>query len=177
MEIFGYPLETVYLFGFILGGILTVLYILFGDIIEGIFEALSEGPINPTLILSFITFFNSMAYLMERFSSINSLIIAIASLVTAFLLVTLLNIFVLVPLSQAEATLAYSDDDLKGRIGTVITAIPEEGFGEVMIQGKQGNIARSAISFDDVAIPYGEKVLIIEVKNSVLHVSPHEELD
>lgn len=177
MEFFGYPLETIYLYGFILGGILTVIYILFSDIIEGAFEALGEGPINPTLILSYLTFFSSMAYLLERFTAINQIIVFLSSAVTAFILVTLLNVFVLVPLSQAEATLAYSDEDLKGRIGTVITSIPEEGFGEVMIQGKGGNIARSAVSFDDVAIPYGEKVLVIEVKNSVLHVTSHEELD
>ncbi|MFA9557802.1 NfeD family protein [Evansella sp. AB-rgal1] len=177
MELFGQSLETIYLYGFIISGILTLFYILFGDIVEGIFEALSEGPINPTLILSFLTFFSSMAFLLERFSSLHSLIVLIASLITAFFLVTLLNIFVLVPLSRAEATLAYSDEDLKGRIGTVIISIPEDGFGEVMIQGKGGNIARSAVSFEDVAIPYGEQVLIVDIKESVLHVSPHEKLD
>ncbi|MBU9710997.1 NfeD family protein [Evansella tamaricis] len=177
MELFGYTLETIYLFGFIAGGVLTLIYILFGDIVEGLFEALSEGPFNPTLIFSFITFFSSLGYILERFSSMNSLIIIIISLLVAVLLVTLLNVFVLLPLSRAEATMAFSDADLKGRIGTVITSIPENGFGEVMIQGKSGNIARSAVSFDDVPIPNGEQVLVIKVEDSVLHVSIHEKLD
>ncbi|SDY33086.1 hypothetical protein SAMN05421736_101974 [Evansella caseinilytica] len=177
MELFGYSLETIYLFGFIAGGILTLLYILFGDILEGVFDALSEGPINPTLVLSFITFFSSMAYILERFTSIDSIIVLVSSLVTAFILVTLLNVFVLIPLSRAEATLAFSEEDLKGRVGTVITSIPEDGFGEVMIQGKGGNIARSAVSFEDEAIPYGKTVLVIDVKEGVMHVSRHETLD
>ncbi|OIJ13656.1 hypothetical protein BKP37_10300 [Anaerobacillus alkalilacustris] len=177
MELFGYSLETVYLFGFIIGGSLTLLYILFGDLVEGIFESFSEGPINPTLILSFITIFSSMAYLMEKFTTVHSLIIFIVSLVTALILVTLLNVFVLIPLSQAEATLAYSDEDLRGRVGKVIISIPEDGFGEVLIQGKGGNISKSAVSFEKKAIQYDEDVLVIEVKNGVLHVLPHEKLD
>jgi membrane-bound ClpP family serine protease len=46
-----------------------------------------------------------------------------------------------------------------------------------MIQGIGGNIARSAVSFEDKAISYGEQVLIVDVKDSVLHVSPHEKID
>ncbi|MDG5787897.1 NfeD family protein [Evansella sp. AB-P1] len=177
MELFGYSLETIYLFGFIVSGVLTLVYILLSDFIEGIFEALSEGPINPTLILSFLTFFNSMAYVIESFTEVHSLIVLVVSLFSAFLLVTLLNIFILIPLSKAEATLAYSDEDLKGRVGKVILSIPEDGFGEVMIEGTGGNIARSAVSFEVQAIPYGEQVLVVDVKESVLHVTPYVKLD
>jgi membrane-bound ClpP family serine protease len=177
MELFGYSLETIYLFSLILGGSLTLLYILFGDLLEGIFDSISEGPVNPTVVLSFITIFSAMAYLMERLTSVHSFIIFLASLVTALIIVTLLNVFILIPLSQAEATMAYSDDDLKGRIGKVITSIPIDGFGEVMIQGYGGNIAKSAVSFENEAIPYETDVLVIEVKNGVLHVVPHEKFD
>lgn len=177
MELYGYSLETIYLIGLIVGGSLTFLYILFGDLLEGIFEAITEGPLNPTVVLAFITIFSSMAYLMEKFTSVGSLIIFLASLITALILVTLLNVFILVPLSQAEATLAYSDEDLKGRVGKVIISIPIDGFGEVIIQGNGGNIAKTAVSFDKEAIAYDTDVLIIEVENGVLHVLPHEKLD
>ena len=38
MVLFGYPLETIYLYGFIIATILTVIYIFFGDIFESIFS-------------------------------------------------------------------------------------------------------------------------------------------
>lgn len=177
MEFYGYSLETIYLIGLIVGGSLILLYILFGDLLEGIFEVLTEGPLNPTVVLAFMTIFSSMAYLMEKFTSIHSFIIFLASIVTAIIFVALLNVFILVPLSQAEATLAYSDEDLKGRVGKVIISIPIDGFGEVMIQGYGGNIAKSAVSFDKEAIAYDTDVLIIEVENGVLHVLPHDNLN
>lgn len=177
MELFGYALETIYLIGLIAGGTLTLLYILFGDLLEGVFDAVSEGPINPTVVLAFVTIFSSMAYLMERLTSVHSLLIIVVSLVTALIIVTLLNVFVLIPLSQAEATMAYSDEDLQGRVGKLITSIPVDGFGEVLIQGHGGNIAKTAASFDQEAISYDTDVLVIEVKNGVLYVIPHEKLD
>lgn len=177
MEIIGYPLESIYLYGFIISGALTLLYVLLSDILEGVFEAISEGPLNPTLILAFLAFLNCTAYILERFTNIHSLIGFLASAFTAFILVVLINIFILVPLSQAEATMAFTDEDLKGRTGTVLTSIPDEGFGEVMIQGKSGTIARSAVSFEDNPIAEGEQVLIIDVENGVLHVTIHEKLD
>lgn len=176
MEFFGYSLEAIYLIGLIAGGSLTLLYILFGDLLEGIFEVISEGPVNPTVVLAFITIFSSMAFLMEKLTAVHSLIIFVASLLTALILVTLLNVFVLIPLSQAEATMAYSDEDLQGRVGKVITSIPVDGFGEVLIQGHSGNIAKTAVSFEKEAIPYDTEVLVIEVSNGILHVIPHEKI-
>ena len=90
--------------------------------------------------------------------------------------VTLLNLFILIPLSQAESTLAYSEQDLKGRVGKVIVSIPSDGFGEVMIEGNGGNIAKSAVSFEAVDIEYGSTVLVIDVIKGVLHVIPHEKI-
>lgn len=176
MELFGYQLQTIYLFGLIFGGVFTFLYILFGDLLEGIFEALSEGPINLTLVLAFITFTSASGYILEKATSIHSIVVFIISIVLAFILVTLLNLFILIPLSQAESTLAYSEQDLKGRVGKVIVSIPSDGFGEVMIEGNGGNIAKSAVSFEAVDIEYGSTVLVIDVIKGVLHVIPHEKI-
>jgi membrane-bound ClpP family serine protease len=177
MEIFGYSLQTIYLAGLVIGGVLTFLYILFGDLLEGLFELVPDGILNPTLVLSFITFTSASGYLFEKFSAINSVLIFVISIVISLILVTMLNVFVLIPLSSAEESLVYRDEDLKGRIGKVITSIPEEGFGEVILEGKGGNIAMSARSFEEKPIPYETKVLVIDVKDSVLYVLPHEEID
>lgn len=177
MELFGYPVQSIYLFGLIAGGIMTLLYILFSDLLEGMFEFIPDGILNPTLVLSFLTFFSATGYLMEKLTAVSHLLIAAVSFLLALGLTTLLNVFVLVPLNSAEESLAYSEDDLRGRTGKVIVSIPKDGYGEVILEGTGGTISKSAMSFDEEEIPSGNKVLVIDVKNGVLYVSPIESLE
>ncbi|MGG3326681.1 NfeD family protein, partial [Bacillus velezensis] len=85
-----------------------------------------------------------------------------------------LHFFVLLPLSSAEESLAYRETDLKGRVGRVITSVPKDGYGEVIIEGIGGAISKSAVSFEQEQISYGTSVLVIDVKDGVLFVTPHE---
>jgi membrane-bound ClpP family serine protease len=174
MELFGYSLQEIYLFGLITGGILTFLYILFSDIVEGIFEAIPDGIFNPTLTFSFVTIFSATGYLLEKLSPLNEFIVFGISSILALFLVILLNIFVLVPLRSAEESITLTEDDLKGRLGKVIISIPEDGFGEVVLEGNSGTLSMSAKSFDDQPIPYEKEVLVIDVKESVLYVKAYD---
>ncbi|MGJ7918973.1 NfeD family protein [Neobacillus sp. LXY-4] len=171
MELFGYPLETIYLYALIISGAVTVLYLLFGDVLMGVMD----GIFNPTLFFSFITIFSAGGYLGEVFSSFHSGLIASVNAVVALIIVTLLNVFVLIPISNAEESLVYKESDLRGRTGTVITAVPEDGYGEVLIESTTGRISKPAISLKKTAIPNGKKVLVIDVVNGVLQVEVYEE--
>lgn len=172
MELFGYPIQTIYLTTLIVSGAFTVLYIFFGDIAEAALDFL-----NPTLILAFLTFLSASGYLLEQITSLNSLVILFISIVIAFILDILLNIFVLVPLSSAEESLVYTSDSLKGRVGTVLIPIPQDGFGEVVIKSSSGTISKPAVSFENEVIAEGQKVLVIDVKDGVLHVAHYEKTE
>jgi membrane protein implicated in regulation of membrane protease activity len=177
VEPFSIPLETIYLYGLIIAGVLTVIYVLFADVFH--FHGAGDGFdfLNPVLIFAFVTVLSACGYLLERLSSLHYLLIMGIGSVTAFIVVSLLNVFVLVPLSSAEESLVYKESDLKGRIGTVITAIPLGGYGEVMIESTSGRIAKPATSFDKVAIPNGADVLVVDVQNGVLQVAERNELE
>jgi membrane-bound ClpP family serine protease len=175
MEIFGLSIEAFYLTVLIIAGGITLLYLLFGDFLEGIAEA--TGFLNPTLILAFITFTSASAYIFEFLTSFNHLLIISISVMIAIILDVLLNVFVLIPLSRAEESLVYTTQSIRGRVGDVIIPIPVDGFGEVIIKSASGTIAKSAASFENKAIAEGEKVLIIEVKDGVLKVLPYENKD
>ncbi|MDN3019708.1 NfeD family protein [Paenibacillus sp. BSR1-1] len=178
MEPFGIPLEMIYLYGLIISGVLTVLYVLFADVFH--FHGAGDGGLhflNPVLIFAFVTILSASGYLFERLSSLHYLLILGISAVFAFIAVTLLNVFVLVPLSSAEESLVYKESDLRGRIGTVITSIPSDGFGEVMIDSTSGRIAKPASSFDGDSIPNGTQVLVVQVKNGILEVTVHHQLE
>jgi membrane protein implicated in regulation of membrane protease activity len=177
MEPFSIPLETIYLYGLIISGILTILYVLFADVFD--FHGAGDGLdfLNPVLIFAFVTILSASGYLFERLSSLHYLLILGISAVMAFVVVALLNVFVLVPMSSAEESLVYKESDLQGRVGTVITAIPVDGFGEVIIDSTSGKIAKPASSFDGGMIPNGTSVLIVQVKNGVLEVTVHHQLE
>lgn len=175
MEIFGFSIESIYLTILIITGVITLLYLLFGDFLEGIAEA--TGFLNPTLIFAFITFTSASGYFLELSTSLNHVMIISISVIISIILDVLLNVFVLIPLSRAEESLVYTSQSLRGRVGDVIIPIPEDGFGEVIIKSTSGTIAKSAASFENKAIASGEKVLIIEVKDGVLKVLPYDNKD
>ncbi|MEC5425951.1 hypothetical protein QGM71_21090 [Virgibacillus sp. C22-A2] len=172
MTVFGTPIDTIYLIILIAAGVLTVLYLFFGDILDGISEA--SGFLNPALILAFLTFFSATGYVLEHVTPFSSLLIMAVSVLIALILDTLLNIFVLIPLSSAEESLSYTEESLKGRVGKIIIPIPEDGFGEIIIESKFGIISKPATGYEEGPIAEGSQVLVIEVKNGVLFVVPYE---
>lgn len=172
MTILGYSMENIYLIMLVIAGLLTVLYIFFGDIAEGVSESVSF--LNPALILAFITLFSASGYVLEFITSFTSVTIIIISLVVAFILDTLLNVFVLIPLSSAEESLSYTEESLKGRVGKIIIPVPIDGFGEILIESKSGMISKTAASYENEIIKEGQQVLVIEVENGVLYVVPYE---
>ncbi|PAD64314.1 hypothetical protein CHH79_10070 [Bacillus siamensis] len=174
MDIFHLPLETIYLYTLIIAGSLTLLILFFQDVFHGLSEVIPVSFVNPTLILSFLTIFSASGYIGEIATSLSNPIIALLSFVLSVFLVSLLYFFILVPLSSAEESLVYRESDLKGRIGRVITSVPKDGYGEVIIEGIGGAISKSAVSFDQEQIKYGTAVLVIDVKDGVLFVTPHE---
>ena len=171
MDFLATSIETVYLIVLLVSGLSIFLYLLFGDFLEAAGDFLS-----PTLILAFVTIASASGYLFETYTSLNSVLILVISLVTAFIVDACLNMFVLIPLSSAEESLAYTEESLKGRVGKVITSIPEDGYGEVLIENTSGRIAKPAVGFKNAAIQEGMKVLIIDVKKGVLQVTVYDDL-
>jgi len=171
LTLFGMDINSIYLTLLIVAGSLTVLYLLFGDFLEAVGEATF---LSPVLILSFITFFSATGYILELITPLHSLLILAISIILALILDTLLNVFVLIPLSSAEESLSYTEESLKGMVGKVIIPIPENGFGELVIESKFGVISKPAREMENGSIEEGEKVLVLKVKDGVLYVVPYE---
>ncbi|MBP2242791.1 membrane-bound ClpP family serine protease [Cytobacillus eiseniae] len=173
MELFGIPIQTLYLYVLVISGSLIILYLFFGDMVEGLSEA--AGFLHPVLVLAFFTFLSAIGYLLESLTGMNGVLIFVIAALTSLILDTLLNIFVLIPLANTEESLVYTEESLKGRIATVIIPIPQDGFGEILIESISGRISKPASSFDNTTIEEGKKVLVIDVKDGVLFVVPRNE--
>lgn len=171
MEVFGLPMEQVYMYTLILAGALTVLYVFFGDIAEA-----GEGIpfFNPAAILAFFTLAAAIGFVLEAATNLSSLAILGISAGGAIVLDLLLYFFILLPMSSAEASLAYTDDALLGQVGKVIIPIPVDGYGEVVIETYSGMISKRATGYDNEAIGQERQVLIIEVNDGTLYVRDYE---
>lgn len=165
-------LENIYLTVLIVVGIGTVLYFFFGDAVDGIGEGIPF--FDPALVMAFITFTAAGSYIFERYTGLQSVIGLLIAIFLAISLSTLLYFFVLLPIRSAEVSLAYTDESLEGVLGKVIVPIPQDGFGEVLVQVGGGVISKRATSIDNKPIDYEQQVLVIEVKDSTLFVKEYD---
>ncbi|MDS9472091.1 hypothetical protein [Sporosarcina pasteurii] len=172
MELFGLPVVQVYLYVLIISGLITILYVFFSDVAEGIGEV--SPFLDPAVILSFITFTSAAGYILELLVEWHSGVVLAVAIAIAIVLDILLYFFVLLPLASAEVSLAYTDESLMGQVGRVIVPIPVDGYGEIVIETINGRISKRATGYENTAIDYGKEVLIIEVKNGAFIVKEYE---
>jgi membrane protein implicated in regulation of membrane protease activity len=161
----------LYMYILIVAGAVTVLYVFFGDIADG---GDAVPFLNPAVILAFFTLAAAAGFLLETATGIGSLAIIGISAAIAVLLDVLLYFFVLLPMSSAEASIAYTDEALLGQVARVIIPIPVDGYGEVVLETYAGMIAKRAAGFDNEAIGQDQHVLVIDVRDNTLYVRAYE---
>lgn len=175
MGVSGMGMEQIYFYALLIMGAVTILYVFFGDIADGIGEGIPF--FNPTVMMAFVTFVSASGYILEATTSWYSWIILTASIVIGAILDILLYFFFLLPMSLAEVSTAYTDESLAGEIGKVITPIPTDGYGEIVIDTVNGLLSKRATGFDNEEIAYGKEVLVIDVKEGTFLVREYEVFD
>lgn len=168
MQLLGYDFQTLYMYGLIIAGSLTLLYMLFGDV----FHIDPGSVLNPTVVLGFFAILSGSGYAFELTTHWSSVTILIISALIALVLVSIIHFFILVPLSKTEENTAYSIHDLVGKTAEVNVTIPENGLGEVVISSGHGLNGKMARSRDNKEIKEETKVKVVEVEDGVLVVEP-----
>jgi membrane-bound ClpP family serine protease len=168
-------MEQIYLYTLLIIGASTILYVFFADIAEGIGEGIPF--FNPSVILAFVTFTSATGYLLEVTTLWNSFLVMLASIAVSVIADIMLYFFVLLPMSSAEVSIAYTDESLAGQVAKVITPIPTDGFGEILIHSVSGMISKRATGYDNEEIGYGKEVLVIDVKEGTFLVREYEVFD
>ena len=167
--------EQIYLYVLLIMGATTILYVFFGDVAEGIGEGIPF--LNPAILLAFVTLTSATGYVFEVSTTWNSLLVLAASVVVGLIVDTLLYFFILLPMSSAEVSLAYTDESLAGRVAKVITPIPSNGFGEIVMESVNGILHKRATGYDNEEIDYGKEVLVIDVKDGTFYVREYQAFD
>ena len=139
MVLFGYPLETIYLYGFIIATILTVIYIFFGDIFESIFSFGGGSVSVVTLLLSFFAMLCRLSYIGEYLFSFNSILIFVACAIS-FIGVFIMKILILKPIAEAEQNTVQRMDEFIGCKGKSLQQFLQKDL-EVLISSQFGSNA------------------------------------
>lgn len=162
-------IEQFFLYGLIGIGLITILYVLFADAIDG----MDSGIFNPTSILSFLLIICASGFILLKLTEWDEKIVIVVALVISSILTFLLYFFILVPLASAEVSTAYTNESLQGQIARVIVPIPSDGFGEIVIETVNGIISKRATGYDNEEIDYDKKVLIIDVDKGTFLVKEY----
>ena len=80
-------------------------------------------------------------------------------------------------MASSEVSIAYTDESLAGEVGEVITPIPVNGFGEIVIETVSCLDHKRAAGYDNEEIDYGKEVLVIEVEDGTFLVREYEAFD
>ncbi|MBC1503775.1 hypothetical protein [Listeria booriae] len=176
MTLFGYPIETVYFTVILVVGIIILIDVLTALIFSvGIISfVLDLLPIPGSVLLYFLGFASVTGYLGERYTSFSSVTILIAAIIIGIIFSSILYFGIFLPLSRTSDSIAYATKDLEGKTATVITSIPKDGFGEVIIEMNAGNISKAAKSDENVPIAQNETVLVLDATDSFVTVVPYE---
>ncbi len=161
----------------LLGGLgITILYLLVGDLLEGIFGGI-DGVFNPTLVFSALTIIGGAGILFSKYTQFSEMTVLGISIMIGLIAYIIVYYVLVLPMSRAEVSTTYSIKELEGCLAEVITSIPNKGYGEVILSTISGTVNFSAKSIDDREIPLGVRVVVVKAEQDHLLVTRFEEKD
>lgn len=171
-------IELIELYWWLLfGGLgLTLLYLLVGDILEGVFGGI-EGIINPTLLFSALTIVGGAGVLLSKYSGFSHMVVLGISILVGIIAYILVYYFLILPMANAEVSTTFSIKELEGVLAEVTTSIPSNGYGEIILSTISGTSNYIAKSMDGNEIAIGSRVLVIRAEQDHLIVSKFTEFD
>ncbi|TDF99703.1 protease [Paenibacillus piri] len=165
--------------GFLITGVLFALVtVIFGDFLsnalDGVFDFLSGEHLHvlqPMVLFSGLTVWGGAGILLTRYTSMGGIAILLAALLCALACSTIIYLFYVKPMQNSENSVAYSMQDLIGKVAEVSVPIPAHGYGEVLVKVGAGVSNHIAASFDKLDIQSGAKVVTVEVVDGTLYVA------
>jgi membrane protein implicated in regulation of membrane protease activity len=164
----------------IVGALIAVVTILFGEALGGALDAvldlfsLDGIGIDPMTVVGGITIFGGAGVLLTRYTDLGTWWTVPTALAIALVLSAALYFFYLKPMKAAENSTAFSVTELVGSIVEVTVPIPAKGYGEVMVSTGTGRTNQIAASWERKDIPRSSKAVVVEVNDGILYVSPYD---
>ena len=132
--------------------------------------------INPLVAVSFLTLFGGIGILGTNYFKWNALMVLLIALASGIITATILYKYVAVPLYNSENTSDVSRNDLIGTAAEVVSAILEDGFGEIKYIVNSIMFTAPARHIEGNAVIQGKRVVILNIENNVFYVKEIEEI-
>ncbi|MVP00879.1 protease [Paenibacillus lutrae] len=171
-------METWYWGLFIAGVLFALVTLIFGEILGHLFGFLDSAGghhmpvLQPAVLVGGITTFGGAGILLTRYTEFSPLQTGTASLLIAAALSMLTYLVYVKPMANSENSVGFSIQDLVGKIGEVNVPVPATGHGEVILRIGGGVTNQIAASFDGKTIASHLRVVVVDVKDGILLVSP-----
>ncbi|WP_426454122.1 protease [Paenibacillus sp. S-38] len=165
--------------GLLITGVLFALVtVLFGDLLGsalgGMFDWMSGDVLHalqPMVLFSGITVLGGAGILLTKYTAFTAGMVLGLGVLAAVFSCVLIYLLYIKPMENTEQSLGFSMDELVGRIGEVTIPIPAAGSGEVVLRIGGGLTNQIAESYDGSEIPWGKRVVTVEVICGVLMVT------
>jgi len=133
-------------------------------------------PINITTVMSFLTWFGAVGFLLRSQSAVGALVTLLLA-VLAGLLGAAAALALVVRLARwAEAAPPLAELRLPGTLARVSLPIRDGGIGEIIYSKGGVRLSDGARSVDGRAIPRGTEVVILRYEQGIAYVEPFARL-
>jgi membrane protein implicated in regulation of membrane protease activity len=166
--------DIIYLVCMGTGLLYTLITLFFGDTVSDLLGQIDLPVLQPILLVSALTAFGASGFLLTRFTAFSQWFVFAIAVAIGLMLAAAAYFVWVKPMENAESSIGYSMKQLEGMVGEVLTSIPAEGLGEVLITMVGGTTNHMAASIDREAIREGTRVVVIDVRDHVLYVTPFQ---
>lgn len=167
-------LDTLFVGCIAFGLIYSFIVLIFGDSTGDWLAHFQVPLLQPLTWVSGITAFGASGFLLVRLTSFSPATVCLIAGAIGVLLAVAAYFLWVKPMKQTENSTGYSMHELVGKIGEVWTTIPPAGLGEVVITMINGTTNHMATGYEGEAIAEGTRVVVINVKDHVLYVTPFQ---
>ncbi len=133
------------------------------------FGYLNIIPIKPAVIAIFMTVFGGIG-IMKTKSGQQALYIFFISFIVACATSYLINKYIFCFLKKAENTSSESQKKLIGQYAKVISAILQDGFGQIKYSMNGNTYNSPAKHIEGKRVEFNSKVVIVLIENDVFYV-------
>lgn len=170
-------LETIYIVCMVCGILYALIVLIFGHADWLSHNHVHLPVLQPILLVSGATAFGAAGYLLGRFTSLSDLLVVSLAVLMGIGLAVASYFLWVQPMSRAENSTGYTMSQLGGKLGEVSTTIPANGLGEVLVKMVSGTTFHMAAALDGEPIREGSRVVVVEVRDHVLYVTPFPQDD
>lgn len=165
----------------LLGGLaFSVLTLVFGGLLDGALDGLDAldafDVLDPLSFVGGLAVFGGAGVVLTESTDLGTGAAAAAAALIGLGLAVAMHFLYVKPMKRSENSTGFSMREYHGKLGEVITAIPAAGYGEVLVKMGAGNTFRTAASFDGTPIPDGTRIVVVEIRDGDLLVTPFDEL-